>query len=536
MDRIPQTESTARGPWRGRAFTIAFWLALAVTSVAIVAPLWVGPISSTVDFGGHLQVVDAWARYDDAPLLRRYLVRRKVWLQPNLLNAHFVALLYPWLSPNDGLRLYTSLSVWAIIASLLFVLSVFDRSRWQIFLCIPFLWGGALTLGTVNYLLGIAAVFFALGTARLAGIHGKRRHAFALGAIGLATFFIHAFGYMLMFATAIGVLVLSAKRWRNLWCAVGLLPSALLTGYWTAESFEKGVLGQWTDLQLPFSEQFRWVINSWFNVTTSIWDSVLMGVMVWVWGLLLVMQRQDRPPAAELPEPPPASETPSKRAELIARLRALGFRHTLLLVALGCAVGAFVLPAEMIDTIYIRFVNPLGLSLMLVPRANLARPLSRRALAIAFVVALAFGLHVTSWTRGFSQMAIEPLVGLLHKLPRGKRCRCVGVMTYMPFARFADFRPLATACNGLIQIQRGGFSGGGWAFDKYNAVVWRTDLRGVLPHPVIWLKDPAFAWWDYIIERSPSARNDPRVKLVGHARFVDDINSWWLYKIKDPLK
>ena len=142
--------------------TTLYWANMIVSGWLCVAPLWLGSIPFLTDFGGRLEMAQAWNALGSDSFFDVFYQRRETWLAPNLLAARFAALMHPAVDALTALRLFVSVSLLGLMAALWVCLREFARSEWLLFPCIPFFWGGALTLGLINFVASFPLMFLAL--------------------------------------------------------------------------------------------------------------------------------------------------------------------------------------------------------------------------------------------------------------------------------------------------------------------------------------------------------------------------------------
>ena len=530
--------------------TRIFWVLFAVCCVAMAIPIWIGPFPDWTDFGGHLQVVDAYVKFDENPLFQKYLERQTGFFEPNRLMVRFVDLLYPAVDTLPGLRLYSTLGVWGIAGSIVFALRAFGRSKWLAFTAFPFIWGGAINMGAVNYIWAIALFFVGIGVARRAAIEGGHRWTGIIAVFGLFTYLQHAFGFMMTVASMLGIMILTVRTYKNLIPAAGLIPSALVFFPWMFGRLTKSSDYNTDFVQdVPVSMKLEWLYFGMFDVSYDGGALVATIAAVIIWGAFVALSVQAKG-ATEGEEDAPS--------EGLERLRNLGCKHALTLLFAAFVIGYVVLPIFLVDVVFIRLMNPMFILMMMLPTVQIAAltETGKKAFiglsAASVVMVLVLAATVTASVVEFQRVEIEPLTELIEKIPEKQRVFCVGVQDIDSYGEAYPIpSPLSFNCNGLIQYRTGGFAGGGFAFDGYNPVLLKRDafpdslIRFVKKDPSgaywldeRWTRDPHLKVWDYIVERGGSGARR-RMRRLHSVRAPDDslpwmnfTPTWALYQIK----
>lgn len=486
-----------------------YWVLLGVALALCVLPLWLSAMPFLTDFGGHFEMVDAWARLDESPFLTAVYQRREGWLLPNLLAAHFVGLLYPATSTLAGLRIFVSLSLVLLAGSLWFCLRVYDRSQWLVFLCLPVFWGGALTLGLINFVACFPLMFFGMGLGRLCGSRGGVRYGVALLAVTTTAFFVHGIGYLLVLMFSGFALVTSAVHWRRLGALLWMLPSASLWIRWRVRAGQ----GPWTGNATYFSwgDNVDWFLREASNPLSAAWDdTILLWMLAPIWIVLVVVG------ARSWAEPAGVQRRISDHGPLL-----LGMLFLISFVVLPAYYGGV--------SINTRLVTPTLLCLLIgaplsskLPRTGWPRWASRIALGSAVVLSLAASSVLILETRRFQSSELEPLLSVIDHIPSESLATCTGVNEARPiFLRL----PLDHNCDALLQLQTGGFAGGGFAKTAFNAIKLKGNIRDrKLYGDLELVKD-----WEYVVMRGEH-RPPTTVKSIR----VAQVDQWTLYRIEEP--
>lgn len=556
--------------WR-RAWDLVFLGLLAWATIALIRPIWVGPMSPMTDFGGHVAMADVWARYDEVPLYQELYERRSGWA-PNLLSARFVGWFYPLLDVLSATRLFVSLTMLATVLALMGALKSFGRSRWLVFLGLPFLWNGSFYWGMINFLPTIPLFFAGIAIAHQAGRRGGWGWAAALTSVGILSFLTHGMGFVFVIAASAFVLFFSLKRPRRLLQFGALMPSLLIWMRWRQSTGgDSGLPGQ--GLRATLRDSARWwepdkafmeVIRYALDATVSQKDTVLGVLLLLIWIVLLALSRRpkDDPPAALDQAPPsPKEEQPelitarfpafsalkqrlepifrrlsaSKPAQLLRIAYGEAQENIVLLVILCLALGLLTFPAYILATNVKTRVMPLFVfALVLLPTPPKRSFLAAAALAAAICASLWWGYFLQHEAHRFAAQEMAPLVELSEHIPRQSRVECLGTRP-MPAPIFWYY-PLDHSCPGLIQIRRDSFGGNGFAGTGFNPVAFRKG------HVYMWLRGHGFSkparlkYWDYVVIRGNHRRPHKRVaELVAERKAdVEGAKTWYLYRVIPP--
>jgi len=501
-------------PTQGQGNT-AFATALGCVCLALVAPFWIGDMTPLTDFGGHLQMVDAAVRLDEVDVLAERLAVREGWLAPNLLPARLAELLAPLATPLEVLRLFLSAVMLGLALALLLCLKVFGRSRHLIFLALPFSWGGMMGLGLINYV-GVYPLFFAgIAWAYLAGRDGKRRHLLLLFGVTVLAFYMHGLGFVFVLGFAALSMTLAVDRRRHLWRLLSLLPGTLLWLSWLGCSGGGGGFVERAAKSIKYYDleaKLGAFGSDGLDVLVGNADGFAFIVLTVAWLAWLLARRPQGEP---------------ERKSRFERLRA----RPLWVMAL-VAVAFVLLAPTYVGTILVdtRMVTPALILLCLLPRPLASLGHMRLLGAATAVTGLGLGLSLCAAADLFQEREIAPLVDILQELPRGQRAECVGVgKVDSLFKR----RPLAHGCNGLIQVQRDGFAGGGFAYTPFNAVYFKSGHGYHSLRRRAWQRSGARKHWDYAVVRGDHKKPHPTLfERIAQRRSSHPLGtSWTLYKI-----
>lgn len=507
------------------------------------------------DFGGHVAMADIWARYEEVALFRE-LFELRSGLVPNTLAARFVGGLYPWMAPLAATRLFVSLTLVATVGALIGALKSFERSRWLIFVGLPFLWNGSFFWGMVNFLPTIPLFFAGIALARQAGRRGGWPWGLALCAVGVLSFFTHGLGCVFVLVAATCVLLLSLQRPMHILQGLAFVPATALWWRWhAATSGGRGLPGssvattlgrdtRWWEPDKALKEVARYALD----VTTSEQDTLFALAFLIIWIVLLGVSQAARsaPPAlaplAEAPAQPGPRGTASGARRSLEFLRkglpsvyAEARENCVLLLILGLALALVFSPAYILDTnIKTRVMPFMVFTLMLLPRLPARSFLVPLALGAAIVGCLLWGQFLQREAHRFADQEMQPIVELSAHIPTQSRVECLGTRPMPPPVFW--FFPLDLNCPALIQLRTDSFGGFNFAATDFNPVAFRRG-RGYT-----WLRGHDFKdlnrlrQWDYVLVRAqhrPPARTIAEPVASAQAD-APDAPIWTLYRVIHP--
>jgi len=545
---------------------LLFWGLLAWVTWAMIAPIWVGPMPPMTDFGGHVAMADVWARFDEVALYREVFELRG-GLIPNTLSARFAGWLHPLMGTLAATRLFVSLTMLATVAALLGALRSFERSRWLVFVGMPFLWNGSFFWGMINFLPTLPLFFAAIALARQLGLRGGWRRGVALALIGLVSFFAHGLGCVFVLGAAGFVLLFSLTNWRRLGHAVALLPATSLWLFWrSATSGGSGLPREsllatlrrdtrWWEADKAFKEVARYALD----VTASQQDTVFAVSFLFIWLLLIglsqrVIERSDARAATPVrPQVDIANDAheSSRVATLFAQIKnalsganlqrylraayAEARENCVLLLAIALGMALLFFPAYILNTNIKTRVMPFFIfTLILLPRLPRRSLLASVALGAAVVGGLMWGHYLTEHAHQFARQEMAPIVKLSAHIPEQSRVECLQTRPMPPPVFW--FYPLDLNCPALIQLRTDSFGGFGFPSTAFNPVRFRkgqgyVSLRG---HGFGNLK--RLRKWDYIVVRGKHRRPKASVaERVATAKAeLPDAPAWTLYRVIQP--
>jgi hypothetical protein len=496
-----------------------FWGTLVCVIASLIAPIWVGSVTPITDFGGHLQMVDAFVRYDVLSPLSDRVVTREAWLSPNLLPARLADLFYPLLSPSQSLRLFLTLVVLSLSGALLLCLHEFGRSRLLVFICLPFLWGGMMGLGLINYVGTYPLLFAGIAFARRVGREGRRRDQVALLIVTCLAFFMHGLGFLFVFGLVALSLLLALKNKRGMKQFLWLSPSLGLWLFWVLQG-PLSTAGNESLSQATSRIRYQSLVDKLsafhgdaLDVLVGTADEAALVCFLVILTAWAIGRR--------------AASLPLQQETWVRKVQARPLVVLWSVALLSVLLLPTYLGSILVDT---RMITPVLMLTCMLPRPLYSRRLARTLGAAAAVTALGFGSSLTVAADLYHEREIEPLTHLVSELPQHVRAECVQVgRVNSLFKR----RPLSHNCNAIIQTERNSFAGAGFAYTRFNAIQFR---RGEGYHSLRkgdWRRSQTRSHWDYVI-----VRGDHRPPLKGHFTLINTASSkhalgstWSLYKI-----
>lgn len=527
-------------PW----LTGVYILALVVCTVALIGPIWIGAIPPLQDFGGHVILTDAWVHLSENAVYREFYAPTDTI--SNLLPALFVALCDPLFDTTASLRLYITLCLVATVLSLLVALRVFERSRWLVFLALPFMWGSTLTLGLINFLGVLPLMFFGAAAARRAGLTGRWPYALALGLIAFVGLFMHGMGYVYVIALCVGTLAISLTHWRHIWHLAALVPSFLVWRMWFQQKLSESALPGNSLIEMLgqtyfFSpeQQVDWFVKESLNVVVSQRDTATLWLLGGIWLLFLGISIAPSGSAEPRSTSDGAEQTPSRgsreggpwtRVQAFAKATYREAReHTvvLMVVALGCAY--YFLPAFLGElSVNQRFVTPWIFAAVMMPRLPRRSTLAAIGIVASIAACLGFAWLMQTSMEAFERRETRPMERLIALIPDGARVDCIAIDEGV-IHRWS----LLHNCPGLVTARTGGYTGGAFADTRYNAIHFRPGRELPRLDQELWFSSPDLLNWDYVLVRGgTSAPPSSVARLVAAVPPVErGAGKWRLYEV-----
>lgn len=190
-----------------------FWLLWAALSVLVTAPLWVGGYMPMVDIPQHAAQLAIGQHWDDPAYGYHdiYQVNQLVNHVAAYAVVHMLAAILPLAAAIKG---SLTLFVWALPASVLFLLRATGGDRRWAILCFPLAYGFCTYWGFLNYVLAIPLGVLLVGQAARYALQPSKPSALGLFALSGALFVSHVL--VLAFAGAVaGAIVLARSAgWR----------------------------------------------------------------------------------------------------------------------------------------------------------------------------------------------------------------------------------------------------------------------------------------------------------------------------------
>ncbi|WP_168210726.1 hypothetical protein [Persicimonas caeni] len=531
-----------------------FWGLLAGATLAVIYPLWLGPMPPLTDFGGHAAMADVWARYDEVALYREMFVLND-GLVPNTLPSRFASLLYPLLEPLASLRLFTSLMMAATVGALVWMARVFDRSRWLVFLCVPFLWHTGLHWGMINYVAVIPFFFAALAAARKAGQTSDWRWSVALGAICLASFFAHGLGCVFTIGAAAFVLFFSLARPRDAVHLLAFVPAVALWVYWNAtmqnaSGMPSGGIGEMLARHARWNTPMGKVqgfVDHAINATSTEVEVEVLAILFGVWLVWMGVSRGVDVPSFEAPQN--ARGVLEKLRQALLRVYEEGKRHTLLLVVVCLGIAIAIFPSHIHQTnIDTRVVPLFVMCAALLPRLPHHSWLAGLAGVVAVAMPFWFGPFIAQNVEQFARDEFGPILELTEHIPPQSRVECAQIRGYNE-TRFHG-SALNHNCPGLVQMRTQSFGGFHFPATGFNPIKFRPGENYADLHHTGFDDVARLQAWDFIItDEEKRIPHDGLVSLVDTAtaggeqkqdeqkqdeqKQDEQIQTWHLYRVHD---
>ena len=232
--------STPAGPSAGPAGRDGwFILAMAVSLVAVVAPIWTAALLPYMDFPQHLATSRILHSLEDPAFGMSGLYEVDLSRTQYLAYYFLVEILAHLTSLETAHRIALSLYAISLPPSVAAYMHAFGRDRAVALLAAPLVHNTFLYMGFANYLLAVPLIFW--GLALLSGLMDawSPRRAALLAAVVVVLFYMHAQAF-LIYALGAGLIGLLTSRglhprhwWRQ---ALHLVPALALMAVWVARS------------------------------------------------------------------------------------------------------------------------------------------------------------------------------------------------------------------------------------------------------------------------------------------------------------
>ena len=285
------TEGRARAAWRA---------ALAVVAVATVAPLWLVPLPPFSDLPEQVAAVATIRHWWDAswqvPADYTFSFGKSQYVLYHALTA-LVAV--PCGSAEVANKLMLTLAGLALAPALASLARALDRDERLAVFAPPVFWSRPLLMGFAPYVASIPVVVWGIAVAARQARAPSRRRAIGLGALALATFYLHADAYVLLAAGAVAFEIAFHLPVRRGWVAARvralawLAPSAVVAGAWSIYGAMRPSLeAPGGVVYKPLAELVR-EFPSWSH---DVWQSHVdeaCAIVVWAAFAALVVQRGD---------------------------------------------------------------------------------------------------------------------------------------------------------------------------------------------------------------------------------------------------
>ncbi|MBK6574661.1 MAG: hypothetical protein IPG17_00365 [Sandaracinaceae bacterium] len=510
---------------RDRLLAVAPYVVIAGLTAVFIVPIWTAVFPPMTDFGAQLIMADVWARYDELPNAATNFVLHTEWSAQRA-PARLAAWLYPTVTPLITLKIYLSVALALCSLGLCLVARAFDRSPWLVVLCLPGLWGGMMALGVLHYVFSYGFILASAAFGRWAAVREDRWPLLGILLANLGACMVHGVGFVFAMLFGAVAFVASAPRLRQWVAVLAFLPPLAIWLSWTTEHTGQGEMfsgGLLTVVQehatwASATGRITWFIHQGHDILTDGTDTYLALVLGALWLVLM------------------ATAAPSEPVSAGAPLRERVREHALLTLVIVVGVTAFLLPSNIKNTeINSRLITPFLFLVALLPRVKVLSRTGAGVLVCAVLAVLAYGVHLREEVARFQAEELDPLMELLEQVPMGSRVDCLRVCEHSVAPHFVR-RPVCSACNGLVQTQRDGFSGGGFAMYSVNPIGYAPGRGYPTVRTARWWMHSNLRSWDYVIIRNGGAPPpSPTVSRIAHVDpRAEGAGAWSLYEVRTP--
>jgi hypothetical protein len=515
MEVTVDTQSPAKFSWNIRLV----WLLLCAVQVA---PIWLNTWLPMGDLGGHLDLMDVMARYDDANTIYAATYDLPHGANPNTVTL-YVARWFPFLGAAGAAKVLLSLYLVGVPWSLSMLARAFGRSPWLALLSLPLSWNALVNVGFLNYIIAFPLLFCALALARTLAEHGGWKRMIGLGACLVTLFFCHAIAFLIGLGMTVVVLVAWLPSARFAWRLVALAPVLPLLLVWVKRKFidleatEAGrtfgggglelVHLSWPDLikQIP-----QWGMQYFRDDSddNAFWMVCALWLVAMVWGTRQLLQK------------PPLQGS-------LAKLRNWGLE----LITLVCMAAYFVVPSHMaeMDIITERIVVQVLFLLCLWPRVDFSGR-SRWLLAPMALLALGFPVVVQNHFAQFEREEVGGLPAALNQLPDKSR---LSYVMWVHDNKTTFMGPLWHLPRAIFLLQHGGLTDESFAARPYTAIQYK---KGKTPPKLprdFWNSSDLFGY-DAVLLRSTTRPNEAIAHRALELKFAE--GEWWLFGVRPAFR
>ncbi len=516
---VQRVAAPITSPWTSATFAALFGALAAAT----VAPIWLVEWLPMTDLGGHIELMDVAARYEDPGTLYSEIYRLPRGFEPNTVATYLARLLGPLVGVAVVVKLQLSLYAVGLPLSMLAMCAAFGRPIWLSLLSFLLVYNAIAAYGFLNFLLAIPLLFFSVAVARRLGERGGLGWALLLALCLQLTYFAHVIAFLVALAMTGAVLFCFVPSLRTAWRA--FVPALSMGPFviWFHTKFvaleathggrrfkpaAKGFGAKRADLELLVEQ-----INDYgLNYFSAHMDELVFILLALVW---LVLMAQARAPSAPV------------RA-FRRGLREPFRRYALECLTLCVIVGYFALPShiEQVAVITERNVILFLLLLTLWPRVSFSATGPRLAMLVAVCAGLAYPVWVAARFLEFEQKEARPLASALEKLKPKTRLSYVITHSDGPVANFSALRHLPKAMHALYN---GGVTDDSFALRPSTPIQYKEGKEPTRPYARFWLRQAAYRKNDYVVYRSKTPA--PQSSIKGFARLLSHHGSWYVYEI-----
>jgi hypothetical protein len=514
---------------------VPFILIFVCASACSLVPIWASRWLPLGDLGGHIELFDVVSRYHDTKLAYTQVYALPTQLGPNTASLIAAYLLSP-LDALSSAKLLLSAYVLALPLATLLLCRAFRRSAWLALFSFPLVFNALMNMGALNWLLGLPLILTSFASARLLVEERRWWWAVSLSVTLLLLLLTHVMAFLIGLGMVLAVLLLFARRWRDLLWLLLLLPSMPLFGRWAWQMFiglqqntagrsfgtSDGLQASFRDSATLLMMMHTWGMQFFRDFSDELAFSLLLGnwllLLVWSW------RRRSRRPTSRQQQWSPAflgghasgllrSDSPPPGSEFlwnVERMRVLrslsiafARRWALEGSALCCFLAYLSLPSEINEMEVINQRIVVIFLLLLSVSLRLSVKTLRDALLFLPVAALALGYPVVvAWHfQRFEREEVGELPALLETLPEGSS------MAYVMLDKDSELTfmgPLWHLPKAIHALSNGGVTDDSFAIRPYTPVQYREGqaMPRMQPYGEHFLAAQEFGLFDYVLVRS----------------------------------
>jgi len=536
-----------------RSRDLLFWTLWALATAFSLVPFWTVETLPLNDLGGHLELMDIVARYDDADTVYAdtYALPRGP-IQTNSISLFAARFVGGWIGIEPVARLLLSWYVIGWTLGSLFLVLIFGGSRWVAFFSFPLLFNPLLGLGLLNFLIAMPLVLLLIGLSFSFGRHRGLRLGAAVLVTSILLFWAHVYACMLGILMANVTLIVSMPSRRDISRALVFIPSLLLTSLWGIRLLDRlssPSIGHEQGVPDPFFGPYKSLVTRWLDFPGWTMDffrdrsdgTVVAALAVVFLGLLISRSIQARPSVLrQAPggggniigrrQPSNGRREPKGRPVALKTLRDRMRERSVWVLCAAFFTAYFLLPSRVLGDVAVapRAGIFAYLFLLLGAPFSAGRRIDRVLLSMLVLVALVCPWNVRAQYQRFGETEVGDLRKTIAALPDRSSLFIFDIVQIDPITKMAFCWHIP---RGFHAVSNGGRTEYSFAVHPFTPVQYQP-ARAPEPVPEDFFSRPTLLDYDYVLIR---VGVEPR-RLLDHPKleFMWRQRSWWLFAVRRP--